>query len=64
MVYLSNAVSFDILKGQVLGLVGESGAGKTSIARAITRQLVEPGEITGGKIFFQDTLLIPIFFYL
>ncbi|PPR77929.1 MAG: Oligopeptide transport ATP-binding protein OppD [Alphaproteobacteria bacterium MarineAlpha2_Bin1] len=47
-------VSFSISKGKVLGLVGESGAGKTSIARAITRQLVEPGEITGGEIFFED----------
>lgn len=47
-------VSFTIDKGKVLGLVGESGAGKTSIARAITRQLVEPGEVTAGKILFEN----------
>ena len=53
-----NDVSFKISKGQVLGLVGESGAGKTSIARAITRQLVEPGEITSGEILFNQTDLV------
>ena len=51
-------VSFNISKGQVLGLVGESGAGKTSIARAITRQLVEPGEIKSGEILFNQTDLV------
>jgi oligopeptide/dipeptide ABC transporter ATP-binding protein len=43
-------VSFDIGTGEILALVGESGCGKTSIARAITR-LEEP---SGGQVLFRD----------
>lgn len=44
-------VSFTIAPGETLGLVGESGCGKTTIGRTILR-LTEP---TGGKVFFQGT---------
>mgnify|MGYP002624164818 FL=1 len=37
-----NNVSFNIKKGEMVGLVGETGAGKTSIALAIMRLLPEP----------------------
>jgi ABC-type oligopeptide transport system ATPase subunit len=43
-------VTFDILEGETLGLVGESGCGKTTLGRAVLR-LVEP---TGGKVLFRD----------
>ena len=46
-------VSFDIHKGETLGLVGETGAGKTSIALSILRLLqVPPAKIIGGEIFW------------
>jgi oligopeptide transport system ATP-binding protein len=42
-------VSFDIYKGEVLGLVGESGCGKTTTGRSIIRLY----ECTGGDVFFK-----------
>ncbi|MGW2159093.1 ABC transporter ATP-binding protein [Nonomuraea sp. NPDC001699] len=44
-----DGVSFDVFKGETLGLVGESGCGKSTTGRLVTR-LLEP---TGGKILFE-----------
>ena len=43
-----NDVSFDIYKGEVFGLVGESGCGKTTTGRSIIRLY----DITGGSVYF------------
>ncbi len=43
-------ISFNIYRGQTLGLVGESGCGKTTTGRAILR-LIEP---TGGRVLYND----------
>ncbi len=55
-----NRVSFQLEKGIALGLVGESGCGKTTLANAILRLLPDNAEITGGHIYFdkKDLLLL------
>lgn len=45
-------VSFDLHRGEVLGIVGESGSGKTVTSLSILRLLPENGRISGGQILF------------
>jgi len=49
-----NGVSFSIDEGEVLGIVGESGCGKSVTALSIMRLIEPPGEIISGKVIFRD----------
>ncbi len=49
-----NGVSYDVMPGEILGLVGESGCGKTVSALSILRLIPNPpGKISSGRILFE-----------
>ncbi|CAG0958506.1 Dipeptide transport ATP-binding protein DppD [Anaerolineales bacterium] len=45
-------VSFTLNKGELIGLVGESGCGKTTLMLSLLRLLPSAGQIVGGRVFF------------
>ena len=45
-------VSFDVHPGQVVGIVGESGCGKSATIKSVLRIIEKPGQITNGQILF------------
>ena len=54
-VVAADNVSFHIDPGEVYGLAGESGCGKSTVALALLRVLGPPAVITGGQVCFNDT---------
>lgn len=50
-------VSFDIYKGEILGLVGESGSGKSTLGKALLRMHPKPTEIKGEIIFDGEDIM-------
>jgi len=50
-----DGVSFDVFPQKVLGIVGESGCGKSVTIKSILRIVEKPGDITEGKILFRDS---------
>jgi len=48
-----DGVSFDVYPGQTLGIVGESGCGKSVTAHSILRIVEEPGRVVGGQILLR-----------
>ena len=62
IVHAVNGVSINLERGKTLGLVGETGAGKTTIAKSVLQILPDIGcKITGGKIYLdgEDILAMP-----
>ena len=53
-----NGVSFSIREGEMLGLVGESGCGKSITALSIMRLVSEPGKIVAGSVKFKGKELL------
>ncbi|WP_430639449.1 dipeptide ABC transporter ATP-binding protein [Haloferax volcanii] len=55
-----DGISFEVQRGEVLGIVGESGAGKSVAARSIMRLIDSPGVIVNGEVRFEDDLLVGV----
>ena len=56
-----DGVSFYLDRGELLGLVGESGCGKSMTALSIMRLIAPPGKIVGGEIIFAGEELLKTF---
>jgi len=53
-----DGVSFDLYPGETLGIVGESGCGKSVTALSILRLMQEPGRIVAGQILFKGSDIV------
>ncbi len=53
-------VNFSLYKGEILGLVGETGCGKSVTARSIMRLVKEPGKIEDGEIIYKNSNLLAL----
>jgi oligopeptide transport system ATP-binding protein len=58
LVQAVDGVSFDLDPGETLGIVGESGCGKSVTAMSILRLIQEPGRIVGGQILFRGSDIV------
>ena len=49
-----NDVSFEINRGEIIGIIGESGSGKTTLAAALLGLVQSPGKIISGNVTYND----------
>jgi len=56
-----DGISYDIARGRTLGIVGESGCGKSVTSYSLMRLIEPPGEVTGGQVLLhgEDLLSLP-----
>lgn len=55
-----DGVQFAVARGEIFGLVGESGCGKSVTALSIMRLIGPPGKILGGRVLFDDLSLLDL----
>lgn len=55
-----DGASFDVPRSSIVGLVGESGCGKTTVARALTRVMADNATICGGQMLFEGRDLVSL----
>lgn len=53
-------ISFDLGRGEILCIIGESGSGKTATALSILRLIEKPGTIVSGEILFEGTDIVKL----
>ncbi len=59
-VIAANNVTFNVYQGELIGLIGESGCGKTTTAMAILRAVQPPGRIVNGSVVIDDIDLVKL----
>ena len=58
VVHAVNGVNFMVNRGELVGIVGESGCGKSATIRAMIGLLQPPGVVSGGQVLFKDKDLL------